>query len=87
MNMITWIVVWQVVGALSLLFLGATVKNGFFHQFQGWEFVNPYWCYKFNTNVNIIGALMLALMFTAICPAGAVCYWFYKLCTFGRRKK
>lgn len=76
------IIVWQVVGAMILL----TLKYGFLERFSGWEFVNPYWCYKLNTSVNIFGALMLALLFTVICPAVAACYWFYKICTFGRRK-
>lgn len=82
-----YITIWQIVGALCLLVLNVTFKDSFIGQFSGWEFVNPYWCYKFSKRVNIFGALMLALMFTAVCPVGAACYWFYKLCTFGRRKK
>jgi len=85
--MIIFVIAWQFFGALLLVCISCLSKEGFMREFTGWEFVNPYWCYKFNKHVNVFGALMLALMFTAICPAGAVCYWFYKLCTFGRRKQ
>ena len=52
---------------------------------DGWELCNPCWAYKYHDSVNWFGATMLSLLFTALCPIGAVCYWFYKLCTVGRR--
>lgn len=52
---------------------------------DGWELCNPYWAYKYHKGVNWFGAIMLSLLYTALCPIGAVCYWFYKLCTIGRR--
>lgn len=52
---------------------------------DGWELCNPYWVYKYYESVNWFGAVMLSLIYTALCPIGAVCYWFYKLCTVGRR--
>lgn len=52
---------------------------------DGWELCNPYWAYKYYQNVNVFGAIIISLLYTAICPIGAVCYWFYKLCTVGRR--
>ena len=52
---------------------------------DGWELCNPYWAYQYHKGVNWFGATMLSLLFTALCPIGAVCYWFYKLCTIGRR--
>lgn len=52
---------------------------------DGWELCNPYWAYQYHKGVNWFGATMLSLLFTALCPIGAVCYWFYKLCTVGRR--
>lgn len=51
----------------------------------GWELCNPYWAYKYHKGVNWFGAIMLSLLYTALCPIGAVCYWFYKICTVGRR--
>lgn len=52
---------------------------------DGWELCNPYYSYKLHKSVNWFGALMLSLLYTALCPTGAVCYWFYTLCTVGRR--
>lgn len=54
---------------------------------DGWELCNPYWVYKYYKSVNWFGAIMLSLLYTVLCPIGAVCYWIYKLCTVGRRKK
>lgn len=51
---------------------------------DGWELCNPYWTHRYY-KVNWFGAIMLSLLFTALFPIGAVCYWFYKLCTVGRR--
>ena len=55
-------------------------------QTDGWELCNPYWSYKYHENVNVFGAIMLSLLYTILCPIGAICYWFYKLCTVGREK-
>ena len=52
---------------------------------DGWELCNPYWAYKYHKGVNWFGAIMLSLLHTVLCPIGAFCYWFYKLCTVGRR--
>ena len=53
-------------------------------QTEGVEFVNPVWWYR-NYPVNPFGAIMGALGFTILCPIFALGYWFYKLCTVGRR--
>ena len=50
----------------------------------GWELCNPYWSYQYYS-VNWFGAVMISLLFSVLCPIGAVCYWFYKLCTIGRK--
>lgn len=52
---------------------------------DGLELCNPYWTYKYYKNVNWFGACMISLAFTAFCPPLAIIYWFYKLCTVGRR--
>lgn len=52
---------------------------------DGWELCNPYYSYQYHKCVNWFGAIMLSLLYTALCPIGAVFYWFYKLCTVGRR--
>lgn len=51
---------------------------------DGWELCNPYWMHVYY-RVNWFGAIMLSLVYTALCPIMAICYWFYKLCTVGRR--
>lgn len=51
---------------------------------DGWELCNPYWMHVYY-RVNWFGAIMLSLLYTALCPVGAICYWFYKICTVGRR--
>ena len=35
--------------------------------------------------VNYFGAGFLALLINLICPIASLGYWFYKLCTVGRR--
>lgn len=51
---------------------------------KGWELCNPYWYYQY-FQVNGLGAVMLSLVYNLLCPIGAVIYWFYKLCTIGRK--
>lgn len=63
-----------------------TACHGPLHDTEGFEFVNPVWWYR-NYPVNPFGAAMCALGFTIICPVMTICYWFYKLCTVGRREK
>ena len=51
----------------------------------GLELCNPYWAYKYYKNVNWFGACVVSLAFTALRPPLAIIYWFYKLCTIGRK--
>ena len=52
---------------------------------NGWELCNPNWTYRYHKNVNWLGAIMLSLLFTVLCPIGAIGYWAYKIFTVGRR--
>ena len=61
-----------------------TSCNGPLGKTDGLEFVNPVWWYR-NYPVNPFGAMMCSLGFTILCPITALGYWFYKLCTVGRR--
>lgn len=61
-----------------------TSCHGPLRETEGFEFVNPVWWYR-NYPVNPFGAVMCALGFTILCPVMAIGYWFYKLCTVGRR--
>ena len=77
------IALWSLAGVLILLLLG-TCGVPLIEHADGWEFINPRIIYK-RIEVNWFGAVILSLFFNALCPIGAVCYWFYKLCTVGRR--
>lgn len=46
--------------------------------------LNPIYIYR-TYQVNIFGTIMLFIVFNLICPVGTIMYWFYKLCTVGRR--
>ena len=76
-----WILtlIWTIVGGIVCVMWGYN-KNT-----EGWELCNPRWTYRYHTSVNWFGALVLALVYTVFCPAGALCYWFYKICTIGRK--
>lgn len=78
--MSSWMIVilaigWSVIGfGLAYMLMGS----------EGLEYVNPIWIYK-KYRVNYFGAAVLCILFNLICPIGSICYWFYKLCTVGRK--
>ena len=47
-------------------------------------FCNPKWIYK-HTKTNWFGTALLTSLVNVIFGPTALCYWFYKLCTVGRR--
>ena len=77
------IAIWSIIGGIILMIAQADKRNGAIGMAVGWEFVNPIHIYKYN-HVNWFGALVVAIIYNALCPIGAVIYWFYKLCTVGR---
>lgn len=79
MGIIIGLLVWNAIGAVGCVIWCAEKLT------DGWELCNPYWTYRYHKKVNWFGAIMLSLLFTILCPVGAICYWFYKLCTVGRR--
>ena len=84
---------WSFLGAITLLeFISVLCDNdqkGALGQAKGWEFVNPLYIYKHNRRLNWFGAILVALLYSLLCPVGALCYWIYKiiytLCTVGRK--
>ena len=58
--------------------------TGAVRESEGLEFINPLFIYK-HSKVNWFGALVLALFYSMLCPIGTLCYWFYKICTIGRK--
>ena len=77
-------VAWNVFGAAILIFAHGSNTTGVLNNSDGWEFVNPFVVHKYN-KVNWFGAFVVALIYNALCPVGAVSYWMYKLCTVGRK--
>ena len=75
---------WSFVGVFILMIAGSAMTRGAIALAEGWEFVNPVHIYKYN-KVNWFGVIIVALIYNALCPIGAVIYWFYKLCTVGRK--
>ena len=51
---------------------------------DGLEFINPLFVYKHN-KVNWFGALVIVLFYSMLCPIVTLFYWFYKICTVGRK--
>lgn len=82
-DLILILIGWQVVGFLIIVW--AIFKIKWCCEVDSLAIVNPCVVYSYNKEVNWFGAVVLAFVFTALCPVGAVGYWFYKLCTVGRK--
>ena len=53
----------------------------------GWQWINPVAIYK-NVPVNWFGCIILTILaHIAAGPIWACLYWFYKLCTVGRKQE
>ena len=77
---------WNVLGGLlgTIPMVCYAGPKGAIAQSEGLEFVNPVFVYKHN-RVNWFGAIMVAFAYGLICPIATLIYWFYKLCTVGRK--
>lgn len=51
---------------------------------HGLCFCNPKWIYN-HTKTNWFGTICLTILVNIIFGPAALCYWFYKLCTVGRK--
>ena len=78
-DLIFILILWSIIGA-SICFIWGESKHT-----DRWELCNPYWAYKYYKKLNWFGAIILSLFYSALCPIGAVCYWFHKLCIIGRK--
>lgn len=82
-DMIAIAICWHLIGGVLLMSLQSAdvrpvcISNGF-------EFVNPVYIYS-TTKVNVFGAVVVSLLLGACFPICTLLYWFYKLCTFGRK--
>ena len=75
--------VWSLIGAMVICVFGGCGLSIVAYSYDS-EFFNPAYCYK-HAHVNWFGAFMIALGFTLLSPLWAAGFWFYKLCTVGRR--
>lgn len=86
--MIGNLVLWSLIGFLIWFGMITATKDagltGAVGMSEGFEFINPLFIYKHN-KVNWFGALVIALFYSILCPIGTFCYWFYKICTVGRK--
>ena len=77
------VIIWHIIG-MVVLACAIESSHGPLNNVVGAEFVNPCWVYK-NYRVNLLGALLLSLIYNLLCPLVSVCYWIYKICTIGRK--
>ena len=77
-NVIFCLMVWSICGAIILGLLGVV------DEFDDLSYVNPIKIYRIY-RVNYLGATLICIIYNLLCPIGSIGYWFYKLCTFGRK--
>lgn len=82
--MIAFLVVWNLLGFVFLISCLIYEAGRVFETADGWNFVNPFHIHRY-VYINWFGAFVLALIYSAFCPVAAIIYWFYKLCTVGRK--
>lgn len=73
---------WQVIGFLTLMLLA--VKVSFIGKCTNFDFFMPTYIYE-HCKVNWFGAIILFLFVNLLCPVWSIGFWFYKLCTIGRK--
>lgn len=79
-------ILWNILGGVFgiVTMVCHTGTEGAIAQSEGLEFVNPIFVYKHN-RVNWFGAIVVASAYGLVCPIATLGYWFYKLCTVGRK--
>ena len=75
---IFFLVIWDGCGGIILILLDVLNK------FNDFSFMNPIKIYR-TYRVNYFGAAIICIIYNLLCPIGSIGYWFYKLCTFGRK--
>ena len=78
LKVIFYSVIWSIFNIPFLLVFGV------FEDFNDFSFMNPIKIYK-TYHVNYLGAALICIIYNLLCPIGSIGYWFYKLCTFGRK--
>ena len=72
---------WIIVGGAS-----SVLPYKSYSPFGSFEYLNPLFLYYYHSDLNWFGVICLTLIYNLICPLITIVYWFFKLCTIGRRK-
>ena len=78
------LIIWSVIG-LGIWTAVAT-SSGWVFSDTGFEFLTPSWIYG-HFRVNWFGCCILFCIFNTVCPVLSFGYWFYRLCTVGRKSE
>ena len=70
-------------GVVTILLLLLGVESNELGSIE--NFINPINVYRLN-EVNVFGCILLTILGNIMFPYYAICYWFYKLCTVGRKR-
>lgn len=76
--------IWHILG-LALLCVFCVEEDFYGNEKLELENLNPKCIHK-RFRVNWFGVICLALVINLLCPIASILYWFYKLCTVGRKK-
>ena len=77
-DIIFFTVIWNLMGVVFLL-VWVNMSTLYLS-----EILNPVKLYK-EYKVNIFGLILLTLFINLLCPLYTIGFWFYKLCTVGRK--
>ena len=77
-------IAWHILGLLIISVISEFTDVSFSSPAEVIKFVNPSFVYK-PSCVNWFGAILLTVLYSLMIPILTACYWFYKLCTVGRK--
>lgn len=76
---------------ISVLFIAHVVFLGNLEvgarAIDNFNIFNPIRNYKTWTSMNWFGVILGTMLLHVLLPVYAIIYWFYKLCTFGRKQE
>lgn len=75
-----YLILWIILGGAF-----SFVPYEIYSLFGSFEYLNPLFLYSYHNKLNWFGAICLTLFYNSLCPLVTISYWFYKLCTVGRK--
>ena len=79
--MVPFIVYTVATGLINMFIMAACLDNG---DVVGLQWINPIVIYN-NVSVNWFGCIVLTILAHIAAGPWVIFYWFYKLCTIGRK--